>query len=207
MRKNPVELTEKDVKIVKEEVLYSGFYALKKYRLRHALFAGGWSEEFDREVVTRYRVAAALPYDPVLNRVVLIKQFRLGAITNEPSPWLWEIVAGIKTTDESLEEIAKRETFEESGLVVHAIKPICDYWVSPGGTQERVALFLVKVDSKNATGVYGLPEEHEDIFVKPWDVEEAFSMVRKGIINNALSIIALQWLELNLKKIKQEWTD
>lgn len=198
-------LTKNDVKILKEEILYKGFYQVRKYRLKHKRFAGGESDPFDRELIIRYRVAASLPYDPILNKVVLIKQFRIGALDNEASPWLWEVVAGIRTTEETLEDLAKRETFEETGLTAQDILPICDYWVSPGGSQERVALFLTRVDASKAGGIFGLPEEHEDILVKALPVQDAFELVHKGLVNNALSIIALQWLELNLEKVQKKW--
>jgi ADP-ribose pyrophosphatase len=199
------KLTKKDVKILSIEPVYKGFYRVEKYLLRHPLFAGGWSAPFTRELITRYRVAAALPYDPVADKVVLIEQFRVGALEDETSPWLLEMVAGILTTGESLEELAKRETTEEAGLTAEELMPICDYWVSPGGTNERVALFCAKVDASHAGGIHGLADEHEDIRVHVFSSEEAFSMVRSGRINNAATIIALQWLELNLKKVQNKW--
>ena len=115
------------------------------------------------------------------------------------------MVAGILTSNESLEDLAKRETKEEAGLVAEELMPICDYWVSPGGANERVALFCAKVDASHAGGVHGLADENEDIRVHVFSSEEAFSMVRSGRINNAATIIALQWLELNIKKVQTTW--
>jgi ADP-ribose pyrophosphatase len=189
------------VDIVKEQNLYQGFYQLKKLYLRHQLFAGGWSPTYERELITRYRVAAALPYDPKLDKVVLIEQFRVGALEDENSPWLLELVAGIMTEFEPLENLVKRETQEEAGLEVQELIPICDYWVSPGGTNERVALYCAKVDASHAGGIHGLSEENEDILVHILDSKDAFAAIRSGRINNAATIIALQWLELNLQSL------
>lgn len=194
-------LTAKDVEILAAKVAYKGFYSLEKYRLRHRLFAGDWGPVIERELFVPYRVAAALPYDPQSNKVVLIEQFRIGALQDEHSPWLLEMVAGILTNEESLEALAKRESKEEAGLEVKKLIPICDYWVSPGNSNERVALFCAIVDASDAGGLHGLPEEHEDIRVHVFDAQEAFAMVRSGRINNAATIIALQWLELNWQKI------
>ena len=38
---------------------------------------------------------AILPFDPVSEEVVLIEQFRPGALKDPVSPWLVEVVAGI----------------------------------------------------------------------------------------------------------------
>lgn len=200
------KLTKNDVKVLSVETVYKGFYSVEKHLLRHRLFAGGWSAPFYRELIIRYRVAAALPYDPTLDKVVLIEQFRVGALENETSPWLLEMVAGILTSNESLKELAKRETKEEAGLETQELIPICDYWVSPGGANERVALFCAKVDASNAGGIHGLADENEDIRVHVFSSEEAFSMVRSGHINNAATIIALQWLELNMSKVRKNWS-
>lgn len=202
----PPTLTATDVEILEKKILFQGFYRIEKYRLKHRLFAGGWSAPIDRELIIRYRVAAVLPYDPKLNKVVLIEQFRIGALADENSPWLLEMVAGILTEEnESLENLAYRETREEAGIDAQALIPICDYWVSPGGTNERVALFCAKVDASNAGGLHGLIEENEDIRVHVFDAQYAFDLVRTGRINNAATIIALQWLELSLIKKNLPW--
>lgn len=198
-------LTRTDVDILEVNPQFRGFYGVDKYRLRHRRFAGDWSAPFERELILRYRVAAALPYDPILDKVVLIEQFRIGALADECSPWLLEMVAGIMTQPESLESLIEHEMQEEAGLSIQALLPICDYWVSPGGSSEKVALFCAKVDASKAGGIHGLRDENEDIQVHVFDSEAAFAAVRKGRINNAATIIALQWLELNLTRVKQTW--
>jgi ADP-ribose pyrophosphatase len=202
----PIRLTRRDYRLLAKESLYHGFFSMEKYHLQCRLFEGGWSETFDREVLLRYRVAAVLPYDPRLDKVVLIEQFRAGALQDEHTPWLLELIAGILTdTTESLEQLACRETYEEAGLHIEELLPICDYWVSPGGSSERVALFCARVDASQAGGIYGVKEENEDILVHVLNAQDAFDAVRSGRINNAVSIIALQWLELNQRKLRAKW--
>ena len=46
------------------------------------------------------RRRAVLPYDPLRDEVVLIRQFRAGAYVAGRHPWTWEIVAGIIEHDE-----------------------------------------------------------------------------------------------------------
>jgi ADP-ribose pyrophosphatase len=198
------QLTAADAEILREETVYKGFNRLKIYQLRHRLFAGGWSPPFTRELLDRYRVAAALPYDPQRAQVVLIEQFRIGMWQDEHSPWSLEMVAGMMQEPEDLEAMVKREMQEEAGLLVQALLPICDYWVSPGGTNERVALYCAKVDASQAGGIHGLQEENEDIRVHVIAAADAFAMVESGRINNAATIIALQWLQLHQEKMHKK---
>ena len=142
-----------------------------------------------------------LPYDPVRQQVVLIEQFRIGALKDEKSPWLLEIIAGVLEPHETNEALVHREAKEEAGITVSDLIPIAHYWVSPGGCTERVALFCGRVDARGASGIHGLQGESENTLVHVVDIHEAFGMVRSGMINNAVSIIGVQWLELNYQKI------
>jgi len=186
-----------DVKVISHDIAFQGYFRLEKYKLQHRLFEGGWTQPMEREVFERGHAAGVLLFDPERNQVVLIEQFRIGALQYESSPWLLEVVAGIIAENETSEEVCIRETQEEAGLAIKELIPITRYWVSPGGCTERVDLFCGVVDASVAGGIHGLDHEHEDIKVHVFDMQEAFAMVRSGIINNSLAIIALQWLELN----------
>ena len=83
--------------------------------------------------------------------------------------------------------------------------PICRYVVSPGAITESVALFAGRVDSSDAGGVHGLPEEGEDIKVLVVPVSELAGMIDDGRIGNSLSIIAVQWLLLYRDKLRASW--
>lgn len=198
-------MDRKDVEILEESWAYRGFLQLKCYQLRHKLFNGGWSDVLARELIVRPAVAGVLPYDPVLDKVVLIEQFRPGALDGPQAPWLMEIVAGIAEADESVEALAHREIQEEAGLKALALKLIYRYWVSPGMCNEQITLFCAKVDASDAGGIHGLPDEHEDIKVHVVTTAEAFALVENGQINNAMSLIALQWLQLNKGVLRGEW--
>lgn len=196
---------QKDVEIISEEGLYKGFFKIKKYQLKHRLFSGGWSEPIHREIVERRPVAAALPYDPIFDKVILIQQFRVGALT-QGCPWLIEIVAGIADDgDKNAEDIINREIKEESGLEPLRLKKMYEYWVSPGGSTEYLTLYCAMVDSSKAGGVHGLKEEHEDIYVHVLSSNEAFELLAAGKINNAITITALQWLQLHKTELDRFW--
>ncbi|MBL8260469.1 MAG: NUDIX domain-containing protein [Candidatus Competibacteraceae bacterium] len=194
--------------VLDKSIGYSGFFRLEKYRLRHQLFAGGWSTEMNRECLERGHAVAVLLYDPAADRVVLLEQFRIGALDDPGGPWLLEIVAGIMDDPaETAEEVARRETREEVGCEILELAPICRYLVSPGGTSETITLYCGRVDASTvASGVRGVASEHEDIRVSVVSRAEALDLLRAGRISSAAPIIALQWLELNRAELSARWS-
>ncbi len=197
--------TRDDYEIVKRDVLYDGFFRMARYHLRYKLYGGGMSGIATREVMERTSAAAVLLYDPVLDRVVLIEQFRPGALNHPRNPWLIEIVAGILEPNESPTDVVMREAPEEAGCEVLDLYPIYEYFVSPGGSNEFLWLYIARIDSTNAGGLHGLAEESEDIRTFALSADEAFIMLQEGKIKTAPAIIALQWLQLNREWLKQLW--
>lgn len=193
-----------DVEVVRREAGFRGFYRLDVLTLRHRLFAGGWGPELRRELFVRPDAVCVLPYDPWLDQVVLIEQMRIGALDKRTSPWMLELVAGLFDAGESPEEVAHREAQEEAGLALINLTPIVHYYPSPGGSDEHVHLYCATVDSRGVGGVHGLPEEGEDIRVLVVSREQAWQMLARGEIDNAASIIALQWLQLHGESLRQQ---
>ena len=204
-KKYPVTFTKNDVEIIARESLYSGFFSLTGYRFRHRLFRGGWSGEVKREVFERGHAAVLLPYDPVRDEVVLIEQIRIPAFDSSQTPWLLELVAGIVEPGETPEDVVRREAYEEAGIHPARVNPVLSYLASPGGTSERLHILVGEVDASVAKGNHGLEEENEDILVHVVSREQAYRWVEEGIIDNAASVIALQWLALHHEKLRQEW--
>jgi len=187
------------------DTLADGFLPLKRYRIQHSLFAGGNSDELIRERVEGFRAASLLPYDPVRDEVVLIEQFRIGALDDSAGPWILEVVGGIIEREDSPESVARREAVEEAGCQVDELIPICEFLVSPGTTSERIHLFCGRVDSSKAEGIHGLDHEGEDIRVVVMSAEEAIAAISSGKINSTASIIALQWLAMNRDDLRGRW--
>ncbi len=202
-----------DVKITEEKTVAKNYFETTAYRLRHRLFEGGWSDVLQREVFQRKAVVAVLPYDPVLDRVVLIEQFRMGAYVaskDEPilsgaSPWLIEVVAGVVEDGEAPIDVAKRELIEESGCDSLDIFHVADWHASPGAVNEPIAFYCAKVDSVAAEGVHGLDHEHEDIRVFTLGRDDIAAWLSEGRIANATTIIAMQWFLLNYDTLRKRW--
>lgn len=187
---------DKKWQTISDHDLHNGFYRIHKLGFRHTLFNGGWGEVQEREQLDRGNVVAVLPYDPVTRQVALVEQFRIGARHNQPDPWLMEVIAGMMEKNEQPEEVAIRETKEEAGIELNDVQLVRRYYASPSSTTEEVFVFTSQCDLSNAGGVFGLEEEGEDIKTHIVSIEQALDWLEQGVIKNAISVIALQWLAL-----------
>ena len=197
---------QSDVQVTHRETCFESFLQIDKLRLQHSLFEGGQSEVMDRELLVKLPAVGVLLYDPAREELVMVRQFRVGMLDAEDSPWPLELVAGLIDKEESLEEVAVREIQEETGLQAGELIRICEYYNSPGASTEKVHLFCARVDASAAGGVHGLDHEHEDIRVEVLSVDEALLAAESGMINNAMSLIALQWLQINKPALLNRWS-
>ncbi|RFA28338.1 ADP-ribose diphosphatase [Alkalilimnicola ehrlichii] len=197
----------KRFELLDRSLAYDGFFRIEKYRLRHGLFDGGYGPELTRELFDRGHSVGVLPYDAVRDEVVLVEQFRVGALEDPRGPWLMETVAGMVEEGQTAEQVARRESLEEADCRLGELIPICDYYVSPGGSSEKVAVFCAQANTKGLGGVHGLADEGEDIQVHVVSFDAAMNMIETGVINSAMPIIALQWLALNRERVQDLWGD
>jgi ADP-ribose pyrophosphatase len=198
-------MSKETAEIVRQEVAFQGYFKVVRYFFRHTLHDGGMSGEISREVFERGQAGAVLMYDPQRDEVVLIRQFRAGAYVAGHHPWTWEIVAGIIEDEETAEIMIRRETVEEAGLTVGELIPIQNVMLTPGACSEACQIFLGRIDSSKAGGVFGLAEEHEDILVKVMPFAEAYALVERNEVDNAVGVIALQWLALHRDEVRKRW--
>ena len=200
-------MTQPELKIEVDhrETLFDSFLRVDRLKLRHSLFAGGWSELMTRELILRPRAVGVLLFDPVQQQVVLVRQIRVGMLDEGQNPWLLELVAGMVESGEEPIEVAARESLEEANTKPEDLLQICEYYNSPGISNERITLFCGRVDATQAGGIFGLDAEHEDIEVVVLSLADALAKVASGEINNAMSIIALQWLQLNQPMLEGSW--
>ena len=202
------QFSQEDMEIVAEKTLYKGFFTLKQIQFKHKLFAGGESEIVTRELLIKGAASAVIAYDPKADSVVLVEQVRIGAAYHPErmrSPWLLELIAGMVEKDEKPEEVALRESKEEAGITVKNLTHCLSVWDSPGGTVERLHLFVGKVDSSQAKGIHGLADENEDIRVHVVKREQAYQWMCEGKIDNGIAVIGLQWLQLNYAQLQKRW--
>jgi len=198
------DFLKNDVILEKREVLFQGFYRVDKLHLRHRQFAGGMGPLITREMFVRRPAVGVLIYDADADCVLLIEQFRVGALDNQ-YPWQMEIVAGLVEPGESLEDVVRRESLEEAGVTIDVLEQVMEFLPSPGGSDESFTLFVGSADLARAGGIHGLEAEGEDIRVNVMSMNQAMAALQNGRINNAPCILALQWLALNKPRLQSRW--
>ena len=194
------------VKVVQKENRYEGFFTVDSYQFRHPLYQGGHSHIVKRELLERGDAVVVLPYDPTTDEVVLVEQFRVGAFgaferdaranKTAQSPWLIECIAGMVDKNRTAIDVAHAEAKEEAGIELSNVQSVLKLFASPGGMSERIEYFVATTDSTKAKGVHGLDSESEDIRVLRVSLQTACNWISEGKINNASTVIALQWLQL-----------
>jgi len=193
------------LEVIARERCFNGFLRLVRYRFRHSLFIGGWSQTIERERIERLNAVAAILYDALRDQIVMVEQFRIGALEHGRCAWTLEPVGGVLHHGENAHEAVKREAMEEAGLEIQALEHIATYHVSPGTSADRVRLFCGRVDAGKAVGIHGVTEEGEETRVKVIDAEQAISGVSSGRIDASTAIIGTQWLALNRGRLRVEW--
>ena len=191
----------KQVKIISEKKVYDGFFKIVEARLQHELFNGEMSPELTRLNFERGDSAAVVLHDPLADTVIMTEQFRYPVYAKDNTKaWILEIPAGSVESDE-IEDPTKtlrRELMEEIGYSVNSFRRIASFFVSPGGTSERIHLFYAAITPKDkiASGG-GLISEGEDVHMVSVGVQSALYKISTGEIMDAKTIIGLQWLQMN----------
>lgn len=192
--------------VLNTEHCFKGFYGVDLLQVRYRRFSGEMGRSVSRELFLHHSSVCLLPYDARRDKVVLIEQFRVGAIGRVDNPWLLELVAGLlDKPDEPVEEAARREAEEEAGLELGRLWLINKCLTSPGCTNEYAHIYLGECDSSKASGVHGLVEEDEDIRVHVLDFDEALQAVLKGEMPSAPCMLAIYWLASNRDRVREAW--
>lgn len=186
----------KKVEILSLERIFDRIFRINEIRFRHELFAGGMSDELVRLDFDRGDSVAAVVHRTDTNTLILIEQFRISAYYKDNGPgWLLELPAGVIDEGENSADAMRREIEEEIGYRTSYLQPMHTFYVSPGGTSERIILFYAQVNAaQRVTRGGGVKAEGEDIRVLEIPVAEAFRRMDTGKIMDAKTIIGLQWL-------------
>lgn len=199
-----------DVRIEATERVWNGRYPLDVVRFRHRRFDGTTSAVRTWELWRRGPAAALLPYDPQLDAVVLIEQFRLPALAAGLDPVMIEVPAGLSDGAETAEQTILREVEEETGLHPDRIEPIGQFLLTAGGSDELCSLFAGRVRAPPAEpdgliGQAGLATEHEDIRIRLWPATDAINAALTGRVPNSVAAIALLWLNARRPMLREQW--
>ena len=188
----------KRVEILNRRVVFDDVFKIEEVRLRFERFNGQMSDPVRRLVFERGDSAAALLLNRDTQKVILIKQFRYPTYEKGPG-WLCEVVAGMVDQNEPPEETIRREVHEEIGYQVGDLQPIATFYVSPGGSSERIWLYYAEVgEADRVAAGGGRAAEHEDIEQVELSLPELWTAIEEGKIMDAKTLIAVQWLQHRL---------
>lgn len=188
------------------ELLADAHFRYERLTLRTETFAGPMSPPFRREVLRSGRAVVVLLYDPRLQKLILIEQFRIGAYVNHlPSPWILECVAGMVDEGETSEAAARREAKEETDCDVGQMEYIGSYLSTPGLCDEMVSIYIGEVDAAQAGGIHGHAAEGEDIRTIIFSVDEALAAADRGSEVNIMAQVALLWFARHGEALGLRW--
>jgi ADP-ribose pyrophosphatase len=202
-----MRMNKDDFKIIEKKRLHRGHLTVDEFILKHKLFEGGMTKPISREVVQRAAAVGVLPYDPIRDEVVLIRQFRAGVMVAQHNPWLVESVAGLVEENEAPEDVARRECIEEAGCEISELHHICDFFSSPGMLSELVTMYCGITDTSSGGGFHGLEHEDEDIeaTVVPW-LQLCDDIDAKKCFDPKI-MLGVMWLSSRRTELRKRFTD
>ncbi|WP_341997637.1 NUDIX domain-containing protein [Microbacterium sp. LWH7-1.2] len=182
-----------DVRVTDVEVLASAWHVLRRTTLEYRGPSGRWETQ-QRETYDRGNGATVLLYDRARRTVLLTRQFRYPVYVNDhPDGMLIETAAGLLDEDDPATAI-RREAVEETGVDIGELQHVWDVYMSPGSVTERLHFFAAAYDGAAGIGERGgLAEEGEHIELVQLVIDDALAMVRDGRIQDAKTIMLLQW--------------
>ena len=176
---------QKTVEILSREEVFKRFiFRIEEAKLRYRRYNGTMSQPITRLNFDRGDSVAMLVVDRDTDTVLLTEQFKFPTYDPEGKRgdgWIIELPAGVVDAGETPEAAARRELVEETGYQVHELTHVNTFYLSPGGSSERIILFYATVSRGDqiSTGG-GLESEGEDIRVMRLKVDTALAMAQRG---------------------------
>ena len=140
-----------------------------------------------REYVRHPGAIAVLALDEA-DRVLLLRQYR-----HPVGRELWEPPAGLLDVEgEDLVAAAARELAEEADLVAGSWWHLLDYFTSPGGSDERIRLFVARDLSAVPDAERHVREAEEQGIVPEWvALDDAVAAVLGGRLGNPSTVVGV----------------
>ena len=157
------EIFIKKVHILSQKIVFNDKFKILETRLQFEKFDGQMSPPVRRLTFERGDAAAALLWHRDRQRLLLVEQFRHPTYKKGPG-WIMELVAGIVEPDEDPAATMRREILEETGYQVNELEYIATFYLSPGGSSERLFLYYAEVSETDLVAAGGgAVGENEDI--------------------------------------------
>jgi ADP-ribose pyrophosphatase len=195
----------RDVEVIRERHPYTEFFALEDHDLRFRRFDGTMSAPVRRAGFIGGDAASVLPWDPDLDAVLVLEQFRTGPfLRGDPRPWTLEPIAGRIDPGESVEAALRREAREEAGLRLGRLHHVADYYPSPGAVSEYLFSYVGEARLSGRGGeIGGLDHEDEDIRAHVIPFERLMTLIASGEAGTGPLVLTAFWLAANRERLRR----
>jgi ADP-ribose pyrophosphatase len=171
---------QKRARILKSKTIFRG--RVVQLKVDRVIEPGG--VETTREVVCHPGSVVVVPHLPD-GRVIMVRQYRHAVQES-----LWELVAGGMEPGETPRQSARRELMEEANYHARVLKPLLEFYPSPGILSEKMHL----VEARDLTPSQGHPDADERIETGFFTTEEIMKMTRAGKIRDGKTLVGILWL-------------
>lgn len=171
---------QKSARTLKSKTVYRG--RVVELKVDQVIEPGG--VKTTREVISHPGSVVVLPHLPD-GRLILVRQYRYAVKES-----LWELVAGGMEKGETPRQAARRELMEEAGYRARTLKPLLEFYPSPGILSEKMHL----VEAWDLTPAKGVPDADERIEVGFFTLDEVMKLIRSRKIHDGKTLVGILWL-------------
>jgi ADP-ribose pyrophosphatase len=168
---------QKRARILESKTLFRG--RVVELKVERVVEPGG--VETTREVVCHPGSVVVVPHLPD-GRLILVRQYRHAVQES-----LWELVAGGMERGETPRQSARRELLEETGYHARLLKPLLEFYPSPGILSEKMHL----VEAWDLTPSKGQPDADERIEVGFFTVSKVMEMIQSNEIRDGKTLVGI----------------
>ena len=198
--RKPARTKPRDLKVVEHARarIFDSFFKIDEKVLSYDRIDGPGRIERQRWLIfERGDAAAVLIHDIENDTILLTEQLRAATLDKGPGI-IREVVAGMIEAGETPEACIRREIEEEIGYSLRKsdLKRIAEFYVSPGGSSERIFLFYARVRPNHRTreNASGLAGEGENIATAVVPRQRFIKLARTGKLEDAKTLVAGLWL-------------
>lgn len=194
---------QRDVQVVAERFPHTVYFSLADHDLKYRRFDGAMSPVVRRAGFVGGDAVTVLPWDPVLDAVLVVEQFRTGPfLRGDPNPWTLEPIAGRIDPGESPEDALRREAREEAGIELGRLHPIASYYPTPGAVTEYLFSYVAEADLSGRGGeIGGVDHEDEDIRAHLISRQDMMMLIASGEAGTGPLLLSMFWLEANRARL------